>query len=183
MSATRNRFIRVLAALAILIALPASLRAHVVLEQRQAAVGAPYKAVLKVTHGCAGSATTSVTVSIPDGVIGVKPMPKPGWRLETTRGPYDRTYDFYHGTKLSEGVRQITWSGGRLEDAHYDEFVLSGVIADTLQAGATIYFPVVQTCETGVHRWVQRPDPADPARHLDEPAPALSLIANPRKHP
>ena len=30
--------------------------AHVTLETREAAVGAPYKAVLRVSHGCEGAA-------------------------------------------------------------------------------------------------------------------------------
>ena len=57
-------------------------------EARQAPVGAPYKAVISIPHGCDGSATTRVRVLIPEGVISVKPMPKPGWSIETKRGAY-----------------------------------------------------------------------------------------------
>ena len=49
-----------------------------------------YKAVLKLPHGCDGSPVVKVHVEIPDGVIAVKPMPKPGWQIETKRGPYPR---------------------------------------------------------------------------------------------
>ena len=62
--------------------------AHVTLENREAPVGATYKAVLRVPHGCEGTATTSLRVRIPEGVIGVKPMPKPGWTLATVIGKY-----------------------------------------------------------------------------------------------
>ncbi len=55
--------------------------AHVTLEQRQAPVGASYKAVFEVPHGCDGSTTTAIRVRIPDGVLDVKPMPKPGWTI------------------------------------------------------------------------------------------------------
>src|SRR6266853_1448549 len=51
---------------------------HITLENQQAAVGASYKAVLRVPHGCEGSATVAVRVRIPEGFIEVKPMPKPG---------------------------------------------------------------------------------------------------------
>ena len=73
-------------------------------------------------HGCEGSATTAIRVRIPEGVIGVKPMPKPGWTLTTVTGKYPKTYTLFHA-KLTEGVTEIAWTGGKLPDAHYDEFV------------------------------------------------------------
>jgi uncharacterized protein YcnI len=65
--------------------------AHVVFEQNQAEAGTGYKAVMKVGHGCAGSATTAIRVRIPEGVIDVKPMPKAGWTLTTRAAKYSRT--------------------------------------------------------------------------------------------
>ena len=58
-----------------------SATAHVVLESKRAPAGSTYKAVLQVGHGCEGSPTKSIRVQIPEGVIAVKPMPKPGWEL------------------------------------------------------------------------------------------------------
>src|SRR3954468_334897 len=109
----------ILSAVAILAASP--VLAHVSLETRQAPVGASYKAVFAVPHGCAGSATTKIRVQIPEGVIGVKPMPKPGWSLEALKGKYAGSYD-YHGAKLTEGIKEVVWSGGKLADDNYDEF-------------------------------------------------------------
>src|SRR5437764_10120060 len=93
-----------------LVAAPAF--AHVSLETRQATIGSSYKAIFMVPHGCAGSATTKIRVQIPEGVIGVKPMPKAGWNLETVKGRYAADYD-YHGSKMSEGVKEVAWSGGK----------------------------------------------------------------------
>src|SRR5262245_8066251 len=76
---------------------------HVTLETQQAAVGTVYKGVLRVPHGCEATATTAIRVKIPEGVIAVKPMPKPGWQLATVKGKYEKTYDYY-GTPMSEGV-------------------------------------------------------------------------------
>ena len=98
--------------------------AHVSLETKQATVGSSYKAVFMVPHGCAGSATTKIRVQIPEGVIGVKPMPKAGWTLETIKGKYAAEYA-YHGSKMSEGVKEVAWSGGKLPDDNYDEFVVT----------------------------------------------------------
>ena len=49
-------------------------------------MGAPYKAVLRVPHGCEGAATIALRVRIPEGMIAVKPMPKPGWKIDTVSG-------------------------------------------------------------------------------------------------
>ena len=167
------RFI-VLAAIDIIIATPGF--AHVTIETQEARVGASFKAVVRVPHGCAGSATTAIRVKIPDGVIAVKPMPKPGWTLETKTGPYGKTYAHFHNTKLSEGVTEVAWSGGKLLDAHYDEFVFASFLSADLEAGKTLYFPVVQECEKGVHRWIEIPA-GKPGEHLDEPAPGVKLLA------
>ena len=110
-----------------------SARAHVTLETRQAAVGDYYKAVFAVPHGCAGSATIKLRVQIPEGVIGVKPMPKPGWNVDVVEGQYAVPYD-YHGSKLSQGVKEVVWSGGKLPDHQYDEFVLMSFLTDSPQA-------------------------------------------------
>ena len=99
--------------------------AHITLENPQAPVGASYKAVLRVPHGCEKSATTAVRVRIPDGFIEVKPMPKPGWKLDVVRGKYQKPMSV-RGTKVTEGVTEVDWSGGNLPDAYYDEFVLTG---------------------------------------------------------
>jgi periplasmic copper chaperone A len=154
--------------------------AHVTLEAQEANIGMPYKAVLRVPHGCEGSATVTLRVRIPDGVIAVKPMPKPGWMLTTNNGKYSKTYTFFHNAKLSEGVTEITWSGGKLPDAWYDEFVFQGFLAGDLEAGKTLYFPVVQECEQGVHRWIEIPAAGKSAADYPEPAPALRLLPGPQ---
>jgi uncharacterized protein YcnI len=162
---------------ALSLALPAfggAALAHVTLDVREAKAGAPYKAVLRVPHGCEGTATLKLRAQIPDGVIAVKPMPKGGWQLETVKGTYAKSYH-YHGRTLSEGVKEIVWSG-RLADDHFDEFVFSGFLAADLPAGK-LYFPVTQDCEKGQARWVEVPAPGQDAHALKFPAPALVILA------
>ena len=149
--------------------------AHITLEAQEAKVGSGYKAVLRVPHGCSGSATVAVRVKVPEGMIGVKPMPKPGWTLSTTTGKYPKTYKFYHA-ELSEGVTEIGWSGGKLPDEWYDEFVFAGLLSGDLEAGKTLYFPVVQECEQGVHRWIEIPAVGKSRSDYPEPAPELKLL-------
>jgi uncharacterized protein YcnI len=153
--------------------------AHVYLEGKQAAVGASYKAVFAVPHGCSGSPTVKIRVQIPEGVIAVKPMPKAGWNVDVVEGEYASAYD-YHGNKLTSGVKEVVWSGGKLPDHNYDEFVISSFLTTSLKPNTTLYFPVVQECETGVSRWIEIP--AEGAKHSHEgssPAPGLKLLPKP----
>lgn len=164
----------IFAVLLISLAPPAS--AHVGLERGEAPRGASYKAVLKIPHGCDGSPTHTVRVEVPEGFIGVKPMPKPGWTLKTTRGPYAQSYGFYHGP-LSEGVKEIVWSGGELQDDYYDEFVASGFLAKELDPGASLYFKVVQECAKGELKWVEIPAAGVNPHSLEAPAALLKIAA------
>src|SRR5258708_3774629 len=153
--------------------------AHITLENQQAAVGASYKAVLRVPHGCEGSATVAVRVRVPEGFIEVKPMPKPGWKLDVVRGKYQKPMSV-RGTKVSEGVTEVDWSGGNLPDAYYDEFVLTGFIGEEAPAGQTMYFPVVQECEKGINRWIEIPA-ADGAHTGESAEPAAGLKLLPKR--
>lgn len=167
-----------IAALALTLAGMAAAHAHVTLEKAETGFGAGYKAVFKVPHGCEGSATVEIRIDIPEGVIAVKPMPKPGWTIELVKKPYARSYAFYHGAKLSEGVRQVTWRGGPLPDDFYDEFILSTYLARELEPGP-LYFPVTQRCEQGELAWSQIPAADQSPHDLERPAPRLMLVAAP----
>jgi hypothetical protein len=169
--------IAIAAATALMLMAVTAALAHVTLETTEAPTGA-YKAVFKVPHGCDGSPTTAVKVEVPEGVIGVKPMPKPGWSLSMEKGAYARTYDFYHGSKVSEGVKTVTWSGGKLLNEHFDEFVLSVYLTDALPAGGKVYFPVTQSCEAGSVSWSEIAADGQDPHSLKAPAPMLRVAAN-----
>jgi len=154
--------------------------AHIGLEPKQATVGSSYKAVFAVPHGCAGSATTKIRVQIPEGVIAAKPMPKAGWEVEAINGKFAAEYDF-HGNKVSEGVKEVVWSGGKLPDHQYDEFVVSTFITDGMKPNTMLYFPVVQECEKAVSRWIDIPKDGDAHGHggSKSPAPGVKLMPKP----
>ena len=160
---------------AAVIALSAPSSAHVTLEQREAPVNAVYKAVARVPHGCEGAATLKVRIQIPEGVVNVKPMPKAEWSLETVKGRYEKAYGD-HGKPITEGVREIIWTG-KLLDEHYDEFVFRGQLTDSLPVGQMLYVPVVQECEGGkTERWIEIPAAGKSADDYKFPAPGLKLL-------
>lgn len=149
---------------------------HAVLEPPDAQPNSTVKAAVRISHGCKGSPTTAVTVMLPEGAIGARPMAKPGWSIAVERGPYGRSYPVAHGAALAEGAKAITWSGNTLPDDQFDEFVFSVRMSDAFQPGATVYFPVVQSCETGATRWAEIPGPGQDPHALEAPAPGIRIL-------
>lgn len=155
-----------------LLVLPAAAFAHITLETPEAPANGYYKAVLRVPHGCAGSATTAIRVQIPDGVQQAKPMPKAGWQLTVKKQKLAQPYDV-EGTKITEDVHEIIWSGGNLPDAFYDEFIFRAKLP--ADEGKTIHFPVIQTCATGETKWIDIPADGADDDSVEHPAPSLKL--------
>jgi periplasmic copper chaperone A len=160
------------AAVAAWLASSAPALAHVELQADKAPAGSSYKAVLMVPHGCGGAATTGLRVKIPDGVIGVKPMPKPGWRIATKSAKLAQPIEM-EGMKLTESVTEIDWTGGNLPDNFYDEFAFLVSLPD--RPGEVLYFPVIQECTRGQTRWIEIPAQGHSSEDLKTPAPSLTL--------
>jgi periplasmic copper chaperone A len=156
---------------AALIAIATPALSHPTLETTESAANAGYRGVVRIPHGCKGEATRTLRVQIPEGVIDVKPMPKPGWTLATSRGAYVRPCDLY-GKPVAEGVKEIVWSGGELPDAFYDEFVFRARISAEA-AGRKLPFPTVQECAGGSERWVEVAAEGQDPHALKRPAPIL----------
>jgi periplasmic copper chaperone A len=167
---------KLLAAFAVLLSAASPAFAHITLEVGQAPLGSPYKAVFRVPHGCDGAATTALRIQIPEGVIAVKPMPKSGWGIELKSGKYAKTYKNW-GSDVSSGVTEVDFTGGNLPDAYYDEFVVTGTIADSFKVGDVIRFPVVQECGNAADRWIQVPAAGQKEDNLQRPAPSLTVTA------
>jgi uncharacterized protein YcnI len=172
---------KAIAAGAIIVAITAtSAFAHISLATEETPAGSTYRALFQVPHGCDGAATTKIRIQIPEGVIAVKPQPKAGWTLETVKGAYAKTYDYF-GTPTSEGVKEVIWSGGNLPDEFYDEFLLRGTLSTDLAAGTTIYFPVIQECGTASEAWIEIPVEGQDEPAL--PAPGVKVVeAAPSDH-
>ena len=150
-------FLRTVAAASL--ALAGTAHAHITLEQPSAAAATTYKAVFRVGHGCAGSATRALVVHLPGGVSHAQPMPKAGWTLDVQPASGEPT--------------QIAWRGGPLPSAHYDEFVLRAKLP--AQPGA-LWWRVQQLCENGEIDWADVPATGTDARGLKSPAALLQVL-------
>lgn len=167
---------RAACALVAVFALSSWAHAHVALEWPAALAGSYYKATFRVGHGCGASATRQISVDIPQGVQGARPMPHPGWGVMIERAPLARP-DTSHGRTVSEDVVRITWTAKSREDmldaTHYDEFSLQARLPD--QAGV-LHWPVRQVCEQGRLDWVQVPAAGQKWSDLQAPAPQLDIL-------
>jgi uncharacterized protein YcnI len=150
--------------------------AHVTANPDQAPADSWFRTALRVGHGCEGSSTIAVRVKLPDGVISVRPQMKPGWEITITMRKLDQPIEGPHGT-VTEVVDEIAWRGGPLPDAYFDEFGISMRLP--AEPGKTLYFPTVQECEQGVHRWIEIPAANQSWDDLEEPAPFVRLNPTP----
>ncbi len=172
-----NRFSTAAMLVAAALAVPSLSHAHATLEVQEARAGTWYKARMGIAHGCAGSPTLTVRIQLPSDVMGVKPQPKPGWTLQIQRTKLDQPIIGSHGEQITERVSEVRWTGGRLLDEHLDEFVMQFRLPN--RPNETLYFPTIQECETGVHRWIEIPATGRARSDYKEPAPHLRLLPAP----
>ena len=166
-------------ALGALLACQNGVFAHVVLEQQTASVASSYRAVFRVSHGCDGLPTTGITVQIPPGVQGAKPMPKAGWALTVRKEKLATPYSS-HGKQITEDVAEITWTASSpeaaLPEAFYDEFILR---AGLPASAGPLWFKVIQDCKvgdkTGRNAWTQVPAEGVSTKGLKSPAALLQV--------
>jgi uncharacterized protein YcnI len=86
-------------------------------------------------------------------------MPKPGWNVSTASGA------------ITSAVREVSWKGGPLPDAQYDEFSMQVKLP---AIPGTYYFKVIQLCDKGRVDWSDIP--ATPGAKLKTPAPVLEVL-------
>lgn len=134
---------------------PLAASAHVNVEPTSTAAGSYSLLTFSLSHGCDGSATTGISIDIPESIESVTPTVNPGWNIE----------------KVTDGEGRVTriayTTDAPLADGLRTTFELSAQLpADA--AGQTLAFPVLQTCEVGETDWSEtlvagEDEPAHPA--------------------
>jgi uncharacterized protein YcnI len=126
---------------------------------------------VRLPHGCGDAAITAVEVQLPDGVVGAKPALIAGWTATTEMVP--ATYTLY-GTKYTERVGTITWTGGPLPDGQFLDF---GINATFQLEPGEYTLPVIQYCGDESVAWVEVPAAGQPHDDLERPAPEFVVVA------
>ena len=143
--------------------------AHVGFVKRQVELAGAIELTLRTPHGCNGSPTLRLRMRLPRAVTSARPQRKEGWTTSQSG---------------EGGAREVIWSG-RLPDKQTGLFALIIELDGSVKAGETLFFPVVQECETGVARWIDMkgaPDgEAQDGAHDEATSPAPSIRLLPRK--
>lgn len=151
----RARHIVVSAALgaAVVAALPATAGAHVHTDPERVAVATSSRVAFEFGHGCDGAPTTKVEVFLPSGVKRVDGAPPTGWKVDAN-------------TK-----RSVTMSGPAIADG--TEFSVG--LSFTAVNKGTLRFKTLQTCTTGVNRWIDKEREGQP--EPEHPAPTVQVVS------
>jgi copper(I)-binding protein len=154
--------LKTLAACALLTGAGAVL-AHVTLPPGGATVGSDYNAAFRVGHACEGAkATTGLAVRLPKGFVLSDAQARKGWKLDVQKS----------------GDGEVRWTAETPADAlpgsERAEFVLRGKVP---AAPGTLWFKVLQTCDTGAADWAEVPPSGNSTAGLKSPAAKLNVVA------
>lgn len=148
--------------------------AHVTVAPSTTAAGGYTIATFSVPHGCDGSATTKVAISIPDGINSVTPTRNSYYSVKKVTEQLNPPVTDAHGNQVTERVAQVVYTAKTpLPDGQRDAFELSFQVPDV--EGETLLFPTVQTCEQGEAAWVE--EGPEGGQEPEHPTPAFAVTA------
>ncbi len=149
--------------------------AHVTVTPSTTAAGAYSVLTFSNGHGCEGSPTTRISISIPDGIFAVTPTRHADYTIEKVMEALDEPVDDGHGGQYTERVAEVVYTATTpLPDGYRDAFELQLKLPEG-EAGEQLAFPTIQTCETGETAWIDETVEGEP--EPDAPAPAFTLTA------
>lgn len=151
--------------------------AHVTAAASTTDAGAHAVITLSVPHGCDGSATTSLAVQIPETITDVTPTRSPLYEVTTVSEDLPEPLDDGHGGVFTTRVAHVVFEAVTpLPDDLRDTFELAMALPKDA-AGTTLYFPAVQTCESGESAWIEIPADGQDPHDLEFPAPAITVTS------
>jgi uncharacterized protein len=148
------------ALLALALLAPAAAQAHVTLQPNEAPEGAYTVLDVRVPNESDSENTTKVAVQFPEGFGDVSYQAVPGWKVEVVHEKLKEPIQTDDGP-VTEGVKEVIFSGGKLPPGQFQDFPLSLQIPG--KAGEELTFKAVQTYEKEVVRWIGAPETEHPA--------------------
>lgn len=140
---------------ALVLVAPAAASAHVHVTPTSTEAGATSELDFSFSHGCDGSPTTAVEVTIPDEVGSVALIANAGWDVASGLQDGTRVVSFTADKPTPDGVRET--------------LALEVTLPEDAADGTVLAFPTLQMCETGETLWGD----ADP--EADTPAPSITI--------
>lgn len=148
------------ALLALALLVPATAQAHVTLQPNEAPEGSYTVLDVRVPNETENENTTKVAVQFPEGFGEVSYQPVPGWSVEVVHDKLKKPIQTDDGP-ITEGVKEVIFSGGKLAPGEFQDFPLSVQIPG--KAGEELTFKAVQAYEGEVVRWIGAPESEHPA--------------------
>lgn len=157
------------------LAAPLAASAHIDIDPSSTAAGSYAVLSFALPHGCDGSPTTSISISIPESVVSVTPTVNPDWTVAKTAVDLAKPITDAEGNTISTRIGQVVYTAiTPMEDGLRTTFDLSVPLpADA--AGKTLEFPVLQTCVTGSTAWDQHA--VEGESEPEHPAPSIAVTA------
>ncbi|SFB78055.1 Uncharacterized protein YcnI [Nocardioides terrae] len=151
--------------------------AHVTVTPSSTGAGASSMLTFSVPHGCEGSATTEITISMPKEVIEATPTRNPFYDVSKKDVKLAEPIGAEDGDQITEKVDTITYTARTpLPDGYRDAFDIQIEVPDTV--GKTLAFPTIQKCEKGQTAWTEVPAAGQDADSLEHPAPSFVIAAD-----
>lgn len=149
--------------LGLALAVPVSASAHVGVSPEAITADESTVLTFSFTHGCDGSPTAALRITMPDGLTSVSPSASAEWDVTSERG--------------ADGLlTAVTYSA--VTPVPND---LRGAVTLAVRAGEDItgplMFPVEQNCVDGSAAWTEVAAEGEDPHDLDSPAPVISMLA------
>lgn len=130
------------------LAAPMSASAHVSASATSTAAGSYTVVTFAVPHGCDASATTKITIDIPESILSVTPTVNANWTISENTEALESAID-----DATVRDAQIVYTAlVPLADGLRDTFELSLKLPDG-EVGDVVEFPVTQDCVEGQTLW------------------------------
>ena len=157
------------------VAVPLSASAHFSVDTPSTAAGSYTVLTFALPHGCNGSPTTAIAISIPEQIASVTPTVNSGWDVSTVDVDLATPISDGNGNFISTRLGQVVYTAKTpLADGLRDTFALSLQLPADAE-GTSLEFPILQSCEVGETNWDQaaKADGSEP----DHPAPSITVTA------
>jgi len=152
-------------AAALAIGAPLAASAHVTVSSEGEAVAGAYDVLtFAFGHGCDGSPTTALEITLPDGVGAAHPTIQAGWDIEVTRDEADglpSVVTFTADEPIPDDLRAA----------------VQVQVQFSADAEGDLAFPVEQRCAEGAVSWSEIPEDGQDPHELEAPAPVVAVAA------
>ncbi len=155
------------------LAAPLAASAHIDVDPSSTAAGSYTVLSFSLPHGCDGSPTTAISITIPESIVSVTPTVNPAWTVAKASVDLADPITDGEGNTISTRIGEVVYTAiTPMEDGLRTTFDLSVPLpADA--AGQTLEFPVLQTCVTGSTTWDEHA--VEGEAEPEHPAPAITV--------